>query len=237
MSVNLKNIFSNDEESVENFIKEAIYNENVTLEFLLDNVDNEEHRKMIEQKYHQIKKEHPTQITSDEEDLTEEEALEKYKSKNIKISKASTLFFGIFKQQLKDINNKKTARISLELSQLLMDIYKASFPKMFRSKSHNLKDNCDLCQKVYLGEISAYDFVRMSADQMKSKDLKEKDNQIIEDSINASKQATPMAESTIFKCSKCNQRKCTYYQLQTRSCDEPMTTFVKCSVCGNAWKF
>lgn len=31
------------------------------------------------------------------------------------------------------------------------------------------------------------------------------------------------AETDAFKCSKCNQRKCTYYQMQTRSADEPMT--------------
>jgi DNA-directed RNA polymerase subunit M/transcription elongation factor TFIIS len=40
-----------------------------------------------------------------------------------------------------------------------------------------------------------------------------------------------------FKCKKCKQRECTYYQLQTRSADEPMTTFVTCLNCGNNWKF
>ena len=39
-----------------------------------------------------------------------------------------------------------------------------------------------------------------------------------------------------FKCFKCMERRCTYYQLQTRSADEPMTTFVTCLVCGNNWK-
>lgn len=40
-----------------------------------------------------------------------------------------------------------------------------------------------------------------------------------------------------YKCSKCKERKTSYYQLQTRSADEPMTTFVKCLNCGNKWKF
>jgi len=40
----------------------------------------------------------------------------------------------------------------------------------------------------------------------------------------------------IFQCNKCKQRKCTYYQLQTRSADEPMTTFVSCLNCGKKWK-
>lgn len=31
-----------------------------------------------------------------------------------------------------------------------------------------------------------------------------------------------------FKCGRCQQRKCTFYQLQTRSSDEPMTIFITC---------
>jgi transcription elongation factor S-II len=46
-----------------------------------------------------------------------------------------------------------------------------------------------------------------------------------------------MATTDIYLCKKCNKRKCTFYQLQTRSADEPMTTFVDCQVCGNSWKF
>ena len=40
-----------------------------------------------------------------------------------------------------------------------------------------------------------------------------------------------------FQCGKCRQRKTQYYQMQTRSADEPMTTFVTCVNCGNRWKF
>ena len=39
-----------------------------------------------------------------------------------------------------------------------------------------------------------------------------------------------------FKCTRCKQRKCTYYELQTRSADEPMTVFVTCLTCGKRWK-
>ena len=42
--------------------------------------------------------------------------------------------------------------------------------------------------------------------------------------------------STFFKCSKCRQNNCVYFQMQTRSADEPMTTFITCLNCGNRWK-
>ena len=41
----------------------------------------------------------------------------------------------------------------------------------------------------------------------------------------------------MFKCGRCKTYKTTYYQMQTRSADEPMTTFVSCNNCGNRWKF
>ena len=46
----------------------------------------------------------------------------------------------------------------------------------------------------------------------------------------------PKAISDEFKCGKCKKRKVTYYQKQTRSADEPMTTFLTCVNCGNQWR-
>jgi transcription elongation factor S-II len=44
------------------------------------------------------------------------------------------------------------------------------------------------------------------------------------------------AATDTFTCRKCKENKCTYYQMQTRSADEPMTIFVQCIPCGNRWK-
>ena len=38
-----------------------------------------------------------------------------------------------------------------------------------------------------------------------------------------------------WQCSTCKQRKCTYYELQTRSADEPMTIFIHCLHCQKRW--
>jgi len=43
--------------------------------------------------------------------------------------------------------------------------------------------------------------------------------------------------SDAYKCKKCGERKCQVTQKQTRSGDEPATTFVECMECGYMFKF
>lgn len=44
------------------------------------------------------------------------------------------------------------------------------------------------------------------------------------------------ASTDTFTCRKCKGNKCTYYQMQTRSADEAMTTYVCCLSCSHRWK-
>ena len=44
------------------------------------------------------------------------------------------------------------------------------------------------------------------------------------------------ASTDMFTCRKCKSKKCTYYELQTRSADEPTTVFITCLNCGKNWK-
>jgi hypothetical protein len=39
-----------------------------------------------------------------------------------------------------------------------------------------------------------------------------------------------------FQCNACKSKKTTFYQMQTRSADEPMTCFVQCLNCQKRWK-
>ena len=41
----------------------------------------------------------------------------------------------------------------------------------------------------------------------------------------------------MYTCARCKSKKTTYYQHQTRSADEPMTTYVNCLNCNKRWKF
>jgi DNA-directed RNA polymerase subunit M/transcription elongation factor TFIIS len=46
----------------------------------------------------------------------------------------------------------------------------------------------------------------------------------------------PEAMTNTFKCKKCGSRETSYYEVQTRSADEPMTQFITCLGCYNHWK-
>ena len=40
-----------------------------------------------------------------------------------------------------------------------------------------------------------------------------------------------------YKCGRYKEHNCSYYQLQVRCSDEPMTTLINCLNCGNSWSF
>ncbi|XP_074640670.1 transcription elongation factor A protein 1-like [Tubulanus polymorphus] len=109
-----------------------------------------------------------------------------------------------------------------------------------RSRISNLKDtkNPELRVSVLRGEISPERFAVMTADDMASSELKKIREKFTKESIDDHQMAeTGGTNSTLLKCGKCKKNNCTYNQVQTRSADEPMTTFVFCNECGNRWKF
>ena len=99
----------------------------------------------------------------------------------------------------------------------------------------NLKNNKELIKKIKKKEIKMKDLSFMTHQELHP----EKWKTLINAKIKRDKNMTSVnlsAATDEFKCYKCKKSKCTYYQLQTRSADEPMTTFVSCLVCGNRWK-
>ncbi|KAL2339489.1 hypothetical protein Fmac_007429 [Flemingia macrophylla] len=110
----------------------------------------------------------------------------------------------------------------------------------YRSLMFNLKDgnNPDFRRKVLLGVVEPEQLINMSTAEMASEQRKQENQKITEKALfECERGAQPKATTDQFKCGRCGQRKCTYYQMQTRSADEPMTTYVTCCVCNNRWKF
>ncbi|KAM9405986.1 transcription elongation factor A protein 3-like isoform 14-T14 [Salvelinus alpinus] len=109
-----------------------------------------------------------------------------------------------------------------------------------RSRISNLKDskNPGLRRNVLAGGIELRRFAIMSAEEMASDELKQLRNNLTKEAIREHQLSkTSGTISDLFQCSKCKKKNCTYNQMQTRSADEPMTTFVLCNECGNRWKF
>ena len=103
-----------------------------------------------------------------------------------------------------------------------------------RSVYINLKKP-DVASAVMSGNIKSQEIAFMTHQDI----CPEKWKKLIEDKKIRDKQKyEPNIEASTdnFTCNKCKSKKCTYYQLQTRSADEPMTTFVTCLECGKRWK-
>ncbi|NWU20364.1 TCEA3 protein, partial [Dyaphorophyia castanea] len=108
-----------------------------------------------------------------------------------------------------------------------------------RSRISNLKDpkNPGLRRNVLCGAIEPGLIARMSAEEMASDELKKLRNAMTQEAIREHQMAkTGGTVTDLFQCGKCKKKNCTYNQVQTRSADEPMTTFVLCNECGNRWK-
>lgn len=109
-----------------------------------------------------------------------------------------------------------------------------------RSRIYNLKDtkNPDLKQKVLEGLVTLERLAVMTSEEMASAEMKKLREKLTKEAIDDHQMAQQGGTKTgAFKCSKCGERDTSYNQLQTRSADEPMTTFVLCNCCGNRWKF
>ena len=103
-----------------------------------------------------------------------------------------------------------------------------------RTICHNLKESNNI-EKIKKKQLKAHEFAFMTHQEM----CPEKWEELLEaKKIRDQNKYEPNLEASTydFKCWKCKSKKCTYYQLQTRSADEPMTTFVTCLDCGNRWK-
>ena len=104
-----------------------------------------------------------------------------------------------------------------------------------RSVIINLEKNEDLRKIVLEKLIKAHELAFMTHQQMNPKKWQKMlDDKKIRDE---NKYAPKIEASTDnYTCRKCKSKKCSYYQMQTRSADEPMTTFVSCISCGSRWK-
>ena len=142
-------------------------------------------------------------------------------------SNSCNLEKGIYNATIQEANDKKIVKkwennkfVTLYINRL-------------RSIYFNLTD--ELVEKVNNKTIKAHEIAYMTHQELKPA----KWAKLIEaKKMKDENRYTPKIEASTdnFTCYKCKSKKCTFYQLQTRSADEPMTTFVTCLDCGKHWK-
>ncbi|XP_063810710.1 transcription elongation factor A protein 3-like isoform X2 [Pseudophryne corroboree] len=134
-------------------------------------------------------------------------------------------------------------RIGWEIEECIYNEIKATdmkYRNRVRSRISNLKDpkNPNLRRNVLCGVVSPQKMATMTAEEMASDELKELRNTLTQEAIREHQMAkTGGTQTDLLQCDKCRKKNCSYNQVQTRSADEPMTTFVLCNECGHRWKF
>jgi transcription elongation factor S-II len=136
---------------------------------------------------------------------------------------------GIYNWSLKESTQRKVIKKWDNL--YFIEIYE----EHLRSVYINLKNNPKLLETLVTEQVKAHEIAFMTHQEMKPERWTELIDKKMK--LDRNKYEINMEASTdTFTCRKCKSKKCTYTQAQTRSADEPMTTFVSCINCGNRWK-
>ena len=138
---------------------------------------------------------------------------------------------GVFNWALKEAAFRKV--VKKWDNQYFVELYKSHL----RSVYFNLKNNPNLVASIGIeeGQLKPHEIAFMTHQDMMperwtillAKKAKEDANRY---------EVNVQAATDSFTCRKCRSKKCTYTQIQIKSSDEPMTTFVSCLDCGARWK-
>ena len=116
--------------------------------------------------------------------------------------------------------------------------YTSIYKHKFLQIQHNLKKSKVLKGWIIDRKIKTKDVIDMRPEDLwpDGPYAKKMEERIVKDMRKAYLAQEVKNQEGFFTCNRCKSKKTTYYQLQTRSADEPMTTYVSCVNCGKNWK-
>ena len=116
--------------------------------------------------------------------------------------------------------------------------YTSMYKQKFLQIQHNLKNSPVLKGLIIDKKIKTKDVIDMRPEDLwpDGPYAKKMEDRIIKEMRKAYLAKESKNQDGFFKCGRCKSMKTTYYQMQTRSADEPMTVFVSCLNCDKNWK-
>ena len=184
---------------------------------------------------------------SEEEDLTTIEGPQY--TENSKRDKVLDLLFTALRPRT-DPDEQEPAVVAAAMERHCWDVLvqngvgEKEYYAQVRSLRFNLSDpkNSDFRRKCLTGYFGDSRWARLKAEDMASVAWNAQREKIRSAALEECQSDWLMRHggvhaSGMFQCGKCKGTKTTYFQMQTRSADEPMTTFVTCLQCKNKWKF
>lgn len=121
-------------------------------------------------------------------------------------------------------------------NQFFTDTYKRKFLSIHFNLTHPKNDLKQRIIKNYTGiqeipSLRAEELFPKGPYAVRMKEIWQK-----ESDAEFKKSQQDKSKCGLFKCGKCKSNNTTYYEMQTRSADEPMTAFISCLNCGKRWK-
>lgn len=148
-------------------------------------------------------------------------------SEKIEPTMASNIEKGIYNWTINEATSRKV------LKKWSNRYFSLIYIDRFRSVWTNLTD--EIVEKINNKEVKSQTVAFMTHQELNPKKWEDSiQKKMLRDKNKY--ETTIEAASDSFKCRKCHEKKTTYYQLQTRSADEPMTTFVTCLNCDARWR-
>jgi len=138
------------------------------------------------------------------------------------------------------------AILASEIEEALNEVLpkKETYMNQARSILYNLKDpkNLTFRFKLMMGfytpaQVPTMKSEAMASDEKNAERAKQRKFAMEEIQSDWALKNGQQRITGMFTCGKCKGVRTTYFQMQTRSSDEPMTTFVSCLTCNNRWKF
>lgn len=136
---------------------------------------------------------------------------------------------GIFNQSIKMCKEKNTP---LKWSN---NVFTCIYSRIARKVLANISytPNSEIFKnRILTGDVDPYEIATFTRENMYPELWSEIKINVLKKYISKQEEVA----DGMFTCNACKSKKTVYYQMQTRSADEPMTTYVTCTNCNKKWK-